>query len=103
MGHFGQRQWRDGFFFQDDWKVLPNLTLNLGVRYDYSQPIFEVHNQMTNINLATGALEAAGQNGNSRATLTTQPMIQVLPRLGFAYSPTPKTVISRRLWDLFLL
>ncbi len=92
MGHFGQRQWRDGFFFQDDWKVLPNLTLNLGVRYDYSQPIFEVHNQMTNINLATGALEAAGQNGNSRA-LYNPTYDQVLPRLGFAYSPTPKTVI----------
>lgn len=28
------RQWRTGAYFQDDWKITPNLTLNLGVRYD---------------------------------------------------------------------
>jgi hypothetical protein len=92
VGRFGQRQWRDGAFFQDDWKVLPNLTINLGVRYDYSQPIYEVHNQETNVNLATGALEAAGQDGNSRA-LYNPTYDQLLPRLGFAYSPTARTVI----------
>jgi len=92
MGRFGQRQWRDGAFFQDDWKILPNLTINLGVRYDYSQPIYEVHNQMTNVNLTTGALEAAGQNGNSRA-LYNPTYDELLPRLGFAYSPSAKTVI----------
>jgi hypothetical protein len=28
------RQWRNFFYFQDDWKISPRLTLNLGVRYD---------------------------------------------------------------------
>ena len=50
-GPFGQRQWRDAAYIQDDWKILPNLTLNLGVRYAYDQPIYEVNNKMVGVNL----------------------------------------------------
>jgi hypothetical protein len=32
----GIRQWRSGFYFQDDWRVNPRLTLNLGLRFDYN-------------------------------------------------------------------
>jgi hypothetical protein len=92
IGRFGQRQWRDGVFFQDDWKLYPNLTLNLGVRWDYSQPIYESNNKMANINLQTGAYSVAGQNGASRA-LYNSTFTQFLPRIGFAYSATPKFVL----------
>nr|WP_183792115.1 TonB-dependent receptor [Edaphobacter lichenicola] len=34
-------QWYDSVYFQDDWKVSPRLTLNLGVRYDYYEPFKE--------------------------------------------------------------
>ena len=33
----GIRQWRSGLFFQDDWRMTPRLTLNLGLRYDHNQ------------------------------------------------------------------
>jgi outer membrane receptor protein involved in Fe transport len=33
----GIRQWRSGFFFQDDWRMTPRVTLNLGLRYDHNQ------------------------------------------------------------------
>ena len=32
----GIRQWRTGLYFQDDWRVNPRLTVNLGLRFDYN-------------------------------------------------------------------
>jgi outer membrane receptor protein involved in Fe transport len=34
----GIRQWRYGFYLQDDWRMTPRLTVNLGLRYDYNRP-----------------------------------------------------------------
>src|SRR5262249_25944011 len=48
-GPVGMRQWRNAFFVQDDWKVNPTLTVNLGLRYEYSQPIYEVNHKMSTI------------------------------------------------------
>ena len=91
-GRTGQRQWRDAFFAQDDWKLLPNLTINLGLRWEYSQPIYEVNNKQANIDIPTMTVIYAGQNGNSRA-LYDPTYNQWQPRIGFAYSPTPRTVV----------
>ncbi|RXH57465.1 TonB-dependent receptor [Granulicella sibirica] len=84
---WGQRQWRDALFFQDDWKVTPNLTINLGLRWEWDQPLYEVNNKQTNINLTTGAIQYAGLNGNSRA-LYNDFWNGYMPRLGFAFSPS---------------
>ena len=91
-GYVGQRQWRDAIFAQDDWKLLPKLTLNLGIRWEWDQPIYEVHNKQSNLNLQTGEVEIAGQNGNSRA-LYKSVWTNFMPRIGFSYNPVPRLVV----------
>jgi len=103
-GPTGQRQYRDGYYVQDDWKVLPNLTLNLGVRYGYDQPIWEVHNKEVSVDISKAAqctavdapsnpcLMFAGQNGNSRALY--DPFYgEVMPRFGFAWQFNSRLVL----------
>ncbi len=44
---FALRGRSDALFFQDDWKLTPSLTLNLGFRYDMESPNYEKHNRQT--------------------------------------------------------
>jgi len=90
--YLGDRQHVPALFFQDDFKVAHNLTLNLGVRYEYYSPIVDVHNHQSNFNYATGQLEVAGQNGLSNALATSQ-KTNFAPRIGLAYTPFGTTVI----------
>ena len=96
-GRVGQRQYRLAFYVQDDWKLRPNLTVNIGLRYGYDQPIYEVNNKEVNVNVNNPAscptcLQFAGQNGNSRA-LYNAFHAGWMPRVGFAYQMNPGVVI----------
>jgi outer membrane receptor protein involved in Fe transport len=92
LGPTGQRQWRDAYFAQDDWKITPNFTANVGIRYEFDQPMYEVNNKQANINMTTGQLVYAGVNGISRATV--KPFYgSFMPRIGFAYSVNPRMVV----------
>jgi hypothetical protein len=96
-GRDGQRQYRMAFFAEDQWKVTPTLTLNIGLRYGYDQPMYEVNNKEVNVDVKNpqkcpACLLMAGQNGASRA-LYNAFHTQFMPRIAFAYQMNPIMVI----------
>ena len=75
-----------GAFFQDDFKVKSSLTLNLGLRWDYTGPTVEADDRQSNFDYATGQVLVANQNGNSRGLIDVD-KFDFAPRLGFAWTP----------------
>jgi len=99
-------------YFQDDYKITPKLTLNLGLRWDYIPTYNEVQNRWSFLNPDVtnpitgnlGTLQTAGSWAGSSLTGPTgvspgssTPIKNYLknfgPRLGFAYAVTPKLVV----------
>ncbi len=99
-GTWGQRSWVTGLFFTDDYRIAKNLTLNLGLRWQYNTPWVEVEDRQSNFGLITGTLYLAGKSGcpysDCRALYNAYKK-DFQPRVGFAYTPSimGKTVVVR--------
>ena len=89
----GRRNYNLGIFAQDDWKVTPKLTFNLGLRYEYESPMTIATNVYSRVDPSTGILLAAGLNGVSRSLNINTPKANLSPRIGLAYAVDEKTVI----------
>jgi hypothetical protein len=74
-------------FLQDDWKVHPKLTLNLGARYEFATPVLEKGNHLANFNPATGTMIFAKDGSLFERSLIHPDRNDWAPRFGFAYSP----------------
>jgi hypothetical protein len=104
VAEFGGRYRSYAMYAQDDWKVTDKLVLNLGLRYTIPKPFYEVKNRASFLNATLpnpavdgypGALQFAGSGTDSCncKTLVKTHYLTFGPRLGFAYSLTPKKVI----------
>lgn len=97
------RQTLDSAYVQDDWKVLPNLTLNLGLRWEYGSPYSDANNFISNwdpvsqtvltINpsaTAGNGITPTSGSGVYGKTLVNPDWKDFAPRIGFAWSPFSK-------------
>ena len=103
-----------GVYFQDDWKITPKLSLNLGIRYDVDTPRTERHDRLSyfdtdavsplqgkvassavcpNCGNLKGAMMFVGPNGKYGRHQTPTDLNNVAPRIGFSWNLLPKTVI----------
>src|SRR6266852_835243 len=76
-------------FAQDDFRATSNLTINLGLRWEYFGPLSEAHNILANLG-SDGNLAMAGTDGVDGAYKKDRNNFG--PRLGFAWSPLHGTV-----------
>jgi len=96
--HFvDQRLWMLSGFAQDDFRLRRNLTLNLGLRYDFATPALEGRNQMSNFDPAANS-GAGGLVSATSGSLAQRALVQInkrnfAPRIGVAYAVAPKTVL----------
>ena len=76
--------WGYAGFAQDDWRITPRLTLNLGLRYEYVTPIVEAGNQLANFDPARGMVQVGKQIDRPY----NPDRNNFAPRLGFAWDVT---------------
>ena len=84
---------RASLYVQDDFKIRQDLTLNLGMRWAYTQPIVEKDNRQSNFDLRTGAQIFPDDSSREGRALYQAYTKGFEPRLGFAWRATDRWVV----------
>ena len=90
-------------FFTDDWRVLPILTINVGLRWDYEAPITEQFGRLVNLDVASGFSAVAPVEGSDPmgsltgahypASLIRPERRMIEPRIGISWRPIPASTL----------
>jgi hypothetical protein len=105
---YGRQQSYSGYV-QDDFRLLPSVTLNLGIRYELAPPMYDVRQQMSSIDYSKvpspGQIFASGKTGSYTPTLfvcgesgypkgcAVTDYNNLAPRVGVTWALNPKTVM----------
>ncbi len=96
-------------FLQNDWRVFPKLTLNLGLRWEYFSPVLSKNSAQSNFNIITGNLDIPASsnvsltpiiasilpvNHHASDALISADYKDFSPRIGIAYSPTKRLAVQ---------
>ncbi len=93
-------------YFTDDWRMLPQFTVNAGMRWDYGAPITELFGRLANLDVSPGFTSVApveGSNPKGSKTGATYPSSLVRPdkrgfepRIGISWRPIPASTLVVR-------
>ena len=88
-------------YLQDDWRVRPNLTFNLGIRYQFQQTPYDVEDRTQWFDPTLGR-PVTSLSGGVRNGIADPDWHDVSPRLGFAYTPSfSKNTVVRASGGIF--
>jgi hypothetical protein len=100
------RGWIYDAFINDDWRINSGFSLNVGLRWEYAQPLTELHNRLANLDIAPVFTSAATVTaGNPQGSVTGQAYPNFLlrpdyrgiePRIGIAWRPRPASPLIIR-------
>jgi hypothetical protein len=88
----GRRNFNVGLYVQDDVRLTPRLTANLGVRYDYESPMYIATDRYSRFDNRTGVLLVANKNA-SRTLNIDSSKLNFSPRIGLSFAATNATVV----------
>ncbi len=93
-------------YFTDDWRVLPTLTINAGMRWDYQAPMTELFGRLVNLDIASGfsavaPIEGSDPVGSITGTLYPSSLLRpdrkiFEPRIGVSWRPIPASSVVVR-------
>jgi hypothetical protein len=99
-------------YINDDWRVMPILTINAGLRWDYGAPITELFGRLVNLDVASGFTAAQPVEGSKPvgsvtgdhypASLIEPERRMIEPRIGVTWRPIPaSTVVIKAGYGLY--
>jgi hypothetical protein len=93
-------------YAMDDWRIQPNLTINVGLRWDYGAPVTEIHGRLVNLDVAPGFTVVRPVLGRDPvgpltgahypSSLIRPDKLGFQPRVGISWRPIPASTIVVR-------